>query len=727
MATHDYVLDNATGANFRSDLNNALAAIVSNNSSSTEPSTKYSYQWWADTNEGVLKIRNSSNDGWVTLLQLDGTLTLEDGSASAPALGFRDDLNTGIFSSAADTVDVTCGGTTRGSFSSSGLTVTGTCSATTLTGTLSTAAQTNVTSLGTLTGLTLSGDMTFTGDSANVQFDKSDSALEFLDNAKAKFGTGDDLAIYHNGTHSFITDSGTGNLHIDSSQILFRNAAGSETLAVFAENGAIELYHNDSKKFETLSDGVRITSADDSSGGVRGDFLFQQTDGTTVATFDASASSLKFEDNRKAVFGAGSDLEIYHSGSHSFIKDTGTGQLVLNTDAFRLNNAADGENLLTADENGAVNLFFDDSKKLETTSGGVTITGDLSVTDDVTITDDLFVNDNINLLNNGKLKVGTGEDLQIYHDGSNTYIDNHTGDLFIRGQDDDIILQPVDGEDSVKAIPNGAVELYYDNSKKFETTNTGISVTGKAAFPDGNSNGIVIGDSEDLRIFHNGSHSYVENVTGNLNLTSTSSVQLLVNNTENAVTCNVNGAVELFHNNSKKLETLSDGVDVTGTLKVNGSAIGTGGKVLQVVQSYKTDVFTSSAQNSFTDITGLSVSITPSSSSNKVLIIANVEGSSPDELVVLRLLRGSTVIGASGVGDTYNGFGMMDGEAYGGNVNRTNEDMNTTFLDSPSTTSSTTYKIQFLKNGSGTFAINRRKLNAGVGFTSAITVMEIGA
>ena len=134
MATHDYVLDNATGANFRADLNNALAAIVSNNSSSSEPSTKYAYQWWADTNDGVLKIRNSANDGWVTLLQLDGTLTLEDGSASAPALGFRDDLNTGIFSSAADTVDVTCGGTTRGSFSSLGLTVTGNVTATTFVG-----------------------------------------------------------------------------------------------------------------------------------------------------------------------------------------------------------------------------------------------------------------------------------------------------------------------------------------------------------------------------------------------------------------------------------------------------------------------------------------------------------------------------------------------------------------------------------------------------------------
>ena len=134
MATHDYVLDNASGANFRADINNALAAIVSNNSSSSEPSTKYAYQWWADTNEGVLKIRNSSNDGWITLLQLDGTLTLEDGSASAPALGFRDDLNTGIFSSAADTLDVSCGGTTRGSFSSSGLTVTGNVTATTFVG-----------------------------------------------------------------------------------------------------------------------------------------------------------------------------------------------------------------------------------------------------------------------------------------------------------------------------------------------------------------------------------------------------------------------------------------------------------------------------------------------------------------------------------------------------------------------------------------------------------------
>tara|TARA_R100000781_G_scaffold32221_1_gene23508 strand:+ start:8851 stop:10614 length:1764 start_codon:yes stop_codon:yes gene_type:complete len=113
MATHDYVLDNASGAAFRTDLNNALAAIVSNNSNASSPATTYAYQWWADTSAGVLKIRNSANNAWIELLQLDGTLTLEDGSASTPALAFRDDLNTGIFSSAADTFDIATAGVAR--------------------------------------------------------------------------------------------------------------------------------------------------------------------------------------------------------------------------------------------------------------------------------------------------------------------------------------------------------------------------------------------------------------------------------------------------------------------------------------------------------------------------------------------------------------------------------------------------------------------------------------
>tara|TARA_R100001163_G_scaffold64684_1_gene59527 strand:- start:740 stop:2200 length:1461 start_codon:yes stop_codon:yes gene_type:complete len=120
MATHDYVLDNASGAAFRTDLNNALAAIVSNNSNNSSPSTTYAYQWWADTSNNVLKIRNSANNDWIELIQLDGTFTLEDGSESAPALSFRTDLNSGIFNGGGDNIRVSTGGSTRLTIDSSG-------------------------------------------------------------------------------------------------------------------------------------------------------------------------------------------------------------------------------------------------------------------------------------------------------------------------------------------------------------------------------------------------------------------------------------------------------------------------------------------------------------------------------------------------------------------------------------------------------------------------------
>ena len=106
MATHDYVIANGTGAAVRSDLNNALAAIVSNNSSSSEPSTTYAYQWWADTNANLLKIRNSANNGWITLRELDGTMLVEDGSLAAPALAFASDTDTGLFRPGANQLSI---------------------------------------------------------------------------------------------------------------------------------------------------------------------------------------------------------------------------------------------------------------------------------------------------------------------------------------------------------------------------------------------------------------------------------------------------------------------------------------------------------------------------------------------------------------------------------------------------------------------------------------------
>ena len=82
MPQHDYVIDNASGAAVRADLNNVLTAIVSNNSGATAPTPTYAYQWWADTTAGLLKIRNAANTDFVTV----GTLALANlGLVVAPS------------------------------------------------------------------------------------------------------------------------------------------------------------------------------------------------------------------------------------------------------------------------------------------------------------------------------------------------------------------------------------------------------------------------------------------------------------------------------------------------------------------------------------------------------------------------------------------------------------------------------------------------------------------
>jgi hypothetical protein len=126
VAQHDYVIANGTGAAVRSDLNNALAAIVSQNSGATEPATMYAYQWWADTTTGLLKLRNAANNAWITLFQLDGewsTLAVENGSAAAPSIYFKDSgTDTGFYSPGADQVAVATNGTQRLTVDSGGIT-----------------------------------------------------------------------------------------------------------------------------------------------------------------------------------------------------------------------------------------------------------------------------------------------------------------------------------------------------------------------------------------------------------------------------------------------------------------------------------------------------------------------------------------------------------------------------------------------------------------------------
>ena len=91
-------------------------------------------------------------------------------------------------------------------------------------------------------------------------------------------------------------------------------------------------------------------------------------------TGDSMTGNLSLGDNNKAIFGAGSDLQIYHDGSNSYIKDVGTGNLTISANQVVVKNAASNEAGILFTENSAVELYHDDSKKLETTSTGVTVT-----------------------------------------------------------------------------------------------------------------------------------------------------------------------------------------------------------------------------------------------------------------------------------------------------------------------------------------------------------------
>ena len=189
----------------------------------------------------------------------------------------------------------------------------------------------------------------------------------------------------------------------------------------------------------------------------------------------------------------------------------------------------------------------------------------------------------------------------------------------------------------------------------------------------------------------------------------------------------------------------ADGItlDASGnvTFPANATCSGTatgfgGGKLLQVVQAVKTDHASDSNISTFTDLTGLTLDITPASSSNKILISVFLQcGDDGNGYTGFRLLRGSTNIGHSTALDGESSDNTQDSAFFYG----TEQSQGTyktgvaaySFLDSPSTTSSTTYKIQFITWSSTTFHLNRPNSIGNARYTmggaSTITAMEIGS
>jgi hypothetical protein len=187
----------------------------------------------------------------------------------------------------------------------------------------------------------------------------------WVDNAKAQFGNSGDLQIYHNGTDSYIDDSGTGDFRIRSNFLKIEKYTG-ETMATFNDDNAVSLYYDNSKKFETTSNGVTITGGIEVGGG--------SSRFTNSVRFTANAT---FDDNSKAIFGDDTDLQIYHNGSNSIIEDTGTGDLVVKFSNDLLIEGQDGANLINCNEGNSVQLYYNGSEKLETKSTGIEVTGDV--------------------------------------------------------------------------------------------------------------------------------------------------------------------------------------------------------------------------------------------------------------------------------------------------------------------------------------------------------------
>jgi len=385
-------------------------------------------------------------------------------------------------------------------------------------------------------GVELTGKLTF--------------ATEGLAGGSIDLGIDADLNLYHDNSDAYF-DNNVGDFYIrndgsSTSEKIRIQAKGGEQSIVASPNGAVELYYDNSKKFETTSAGALVTGT-----------------GT----------------NSVQILGTGSyNLYSYHdSGGVGWATGAGGsyGELLyLDESGSTARLYAAGELGLNVIGNGAVELYFDNSKKFETTSYGNASAGQLRVTSSNATTPAFSCGDSgtgfyntgtnsigysvngaqkwavsnaghLTVLDSVKFQCGNAGDLQIYHNGTHNYIDSTNGKIHIRHGTDN----------AIQTIADGAVELYYDNSKKLETNSTGIHIFGNTGHADGAAD--LYGSSNDLSIYHDGTNSYITNATGVLLIRAKTD--------ENSINCNPDGAVELYHNNTKRIYTSSTGGTISGT------------------------------------------------------------------------------------------------------------------------------------------------------------------
>ena len=265
---------------------------------------------------------------------------------------------------------------------------------------------------------------------------------------------------------------------------------------------------------------------------------FGASDGSVIqdplAVFDFGNSQFKLHDSKKLVIGDGSDLQIFHNGSHSYIHND-TGNIYIENDT------TDGDIFFKSDNgSGGLATYF----KLD---GGTTT---LQAYKDLLIANDT-----------ARLKLGASQDLQIYHNGSDSYVVNSTGDLEIINNTDD-----------------GDIKLVSDNGSG--GTATYVSIDGSAVqtrfFKDTrHTDGVKanFGNSDDLQIYHDGSNSFIKD-TGTGSLYIDGSQNVFIRDTNGQVWFQGNaGGVNLRYQDSVKIQTTTSGVSVTGSMVAHAAVV----------------------------------------------------------------------------------------------------------------------------------------------------------
>ena len=183
---------------------------------------------------------------------------------------------------------------------------------------------------------------------------------------------------------------------------------------------------------------------------------------------DCNGNNISLDNNNQINLGSDNDLILKVTDTNSTITHNGEGNLFISAEGSGEDvyiTAADdillrpqgGENGIKIIGDGAVELYHDNSKKFHTYSDGCSVFGHL------------------NLEDNDRLRLGDSSDLQIYHDGSDSYLNNSTGWLFLKGAN--VGIKSAGGANRV-LCSGDKVDLFYGSSAKFETTSSGVSVTG---------------------------------------------------------------------------------------------------------------------------------------------------------------------------------------------------------------------------------------------------------